>query len=309
MADTVFGEIAVAGPMHDPPVHDPVAGTRVLMARLGHVFVQSELLDTALTHPSWRNENPACTQDNQRLEFLGDSALGLIIAEALLQRLPLHREGQLTMLKSQLVRESSLADLAQSLGVGAALRLGRGEAQSGGRQRNSVLADALEAVIGAVLVDGGYGAAQQVVLALFDAALRAAIEAVQAAEPTQLAADIANWKTAAQELVQRLGAQPPVYTVIGAEGPDHNRTFHVVATVRLPDGDRTGSGQGSSKKAAQMAAAAALYQTVVDGLPPTPAKPSAGAAGTRKSSSPQRSRVRDGYAATIDSVSPPNSVD
>ena len=137
---------------------------------------------TAVTHPSWRNENAPGGEDNQRLEFLGDAVLGLTITQELVQRLPDRKEGELTVMKSQLVRESSLAVIAERLGVGQALKLGRGEDQTGGRHRPSVLADALEALIGAVFLDAGYDAAREVVMRLFSEAIEQMIDQVEHAD-------------------------------------------------------------------------------------------------------------------------------
>ncbi len=252
------------------PVHDTTAGTIELVRRLGYTFRDPGLLEASLTHPSWRNEHPEATTDNQRHEFLGDAVLGLVITEALLERLPDRREGQLTVLKSQLVRESSLAEQALPLGIGLALRLGRGEDYTGGRRRTSVLADAFEAVVGAVFVDGGYLAARELVLRLFDDLLDAAAVAVAelGATPTALSAGVANWKTAVQELLQQNGNLPPIYTVLEEQGPFHARIFVVQASSRVGTGDDeaelVGIGRGPSKKLAEHAAASDLYQSVLN---------------------------------------------
>lgn len=247
------------------PINDTVAGTAALLSNLGYTFKNRAYLDEALTHPSWRNEHPDCPFDNQRMEFLGDAVLGLAITEALIDQLPARGEGHLTVLKSQLVRESMLAQLAQQLGIGAALRLGRGEDQSGGRARPSILADAFEAVLGAVLRDGGYDAVQALVRVLFDELLLDASLTVEelGALPTALSAGTANWKTAVQELLQRAGHQPPHYAIVGDEGPEHAPTFRAVATAHVGAAELRGEGAGSSKKAAEAAAAQALYAQLV----------------------------------------------
>ncbi len=247
------------------PVHDTLAATATLVRRLGHVFRNPQYLDQALTHTSFRNERMDCENDNQRLEFLGDAVLGLVITEALVEMMPERREGQLTLLKSQLVRESCLAEVAESIGLGLALRLGRGEDQNGGRKRPSILADALEAVIAAVFMDGGYEAVRPVVRNLFDDLLNEAV--TTAAElgntPGALSAGVANWKTAVQELLQQLGHQPPTYTVVSFVGPSNLRRFRVQATAFIDNDLLTGEGEGANKKFAEHVAAGDLYQRLM----------------------------------------------
>ena len=244
-------------------VHDYLAGIGALAPRLGHGFAEPDLLVTALTHPSWRNENAPGGEDNQRLEFLGDAVLGLTITQELVQRMPERKEGELTVMKSQLVRESSLAAIAERLGVGVALKLGRGEDQTGGRHRPSVLADAMEALIGAVFLDGGYDAARDIVMRLFSEAIEELIDQMaqtDGLDPSALSATTANWKTAVQELLQRAGLQPPTYSLDGEEGPVHARKFRVVASARLGETLLSAHGEGGSKKAAEHDAAAVLYR-------------------------------------------------
>lgn len=244
-------------------VHDYLAGLGVLAPKLGHGFAEPDLLVTAVTHPSWRNENAPGGEDNQRLEFLGDAVLGLTITQELVARLPERKEGELTVLKSQLVRESSLASIAERLGVGLALKLGRGEDQTGGRTRPSVLADALEALIGAVFMDAGYDAARDVVLRLFSESLSQVVAQLELGDLQSLSvlsATTANWKTAVQEMLQREGLQPPLYTLEGEDGPVHARRFRVLASARLADTSITSHGEGASKKMAEHDAAAELYR-------------------------------------------------
>ncbi len=255
------------------PIHDAVAGATALLRNLGYSFKNRDFLEEALTHPSWRNEHPECAFDNQRMEFLGDAVLGLAITEALIDQLPQRGEGQLTVLKSQLVRESMLANLAQQLGIGLALRLGRGEDLSGGRQRPSILADAFESVLGAVFKDGGYMAVQAMVRDLFGELLVDATLTVEelGALPTALSAGTANWKTAVQELLQRAGYPPPTYAVVSDAGPEHAPTFRAQATAAIGEVTLQGQGEGSSKKAAEFAAAEALYtRMVADACATTP---------------------------------------
>lgn len=247
------------------PLHDPLAATANLVRRLGHAFGDHQYLEQALTHTSFRNERLDCQSDNQRLEFLGDAVLGLVITEALVEMMPERREGQLTLLKSQLVRESCLAEIAENIGLGPALRLGRGEDQNGGRKRPSILADALEAVIAAIFMDGGYAAVRPVVRNLFDDLLHEAV--TTAAElgntPGALSAGVANWKTAVQELLQQLGHQPPSYTVVSFVGPSNLRRFRVQATAFIDNDLLTGEGEGANKKFAEHVAAGDLYQRLV----------------------------------------------
>lgn len=250
-------------------VHDYLAGIGVLASRLGHGFAEPDLLVTAMTHPSWRNENAPGGEDNQRLEFLGDAVLGLTITQELIQRLPERKEGELTVLKSQLVRESSLAAIAERLGVGQALKLGRGEDQTGGRARASVLADAMEALIGAVFLDGGYEPARDLVMRLFCEPLDQMLTQLDASDGQDLSvlsATTANWKTAVQELLQRAGLQPPTYTLDGEEGPVHARRFRLLATARVGETLLTAHGEGGSKKAAEHDAAAELYRQLQERL-------------------------------------------
>ena len=247
------------------PIHDTLAATANLARRVGHDFVDHQLLDQALTHTSFRNERPDCFIDNQRLEFLGDAVLGLVITEALVELMPERREGQLTLLKSQLVRESCLAEVAEAIGLGPALRLGRGEDQSGGRRRPSILADALEALIAAIFMDGGYVAVRPIVRNMFEDLLHEAV--TTAAElgdtPGALSAGVANWKTAVQELLQQLGHQPPTYTVVSFVGASNLRRFRVQATAFIDNDLLTGEGEGANKKFAEHVAAGDLYQRLM----------------------------------------------
>lgn len=238
-----------------------------LQAAIGYTFVQPKLLQEALVHPSWRNERGGPV-DNQRLEFLGDAVLGLVVTEALLQALPQRREGQLTALKSQLVRESSLAIVAERLELGKVLQLGRGEHLTGGRGRPSVLADAVEAVIGAVFLDGGYAAAGKVVRALLADRLAALVGDLDASGPTTpvLAARMGNWKTAVQELLQHLSLQPPLYELLAHDEATPEQRFTVRASVQ-GHASWSAEGAGPSKKVAEYAAAEQLFALVLRDTP------------------------------------------
>ncbi len=207
---------------------------------LGHRFADPALLEQAVTHPS--ATSPA-RPDNQRLEFLGDRVLGLIVVEALLAAYPGEAEGALAPRFNALVRGETLAEIAVEIGLGEFLRLGRSEATGGGRKKKAILADAMEAVIAALFLDGGMAAAQHFVLARWQGRIEAQDEAPMDA------------KTRLQEWAQGRGMAPPAYVVTGREGPDHAPRFTIEA--RLESGETT-AGQASSKKQAEQIAATAL---------------------------------------------------
>lgn len=211
---------------------------------IGHPFSNPQLVADALTHGSLSYEGQRTQTDNQRLEFLGDAVLELILSHKLFTRLPDADEGVLTQARAQLVSTKSLAALAREIGIAAHIRMGRGEEANGGRDRESTLADTLEAVIGAVYVDGGYDAAECLVGRLFDAALTA-IESGPIGQ---------NPKGRLQEILQEIGDMAPSYEIIGQSGPDHARSFE--ATVSW-DGELLGRGAGRSKKDAEVRAAQA----------------------------------------------------
>lgn len=219
--------------------------------RLGYSFRDPALAQLALTHRSWCSENPG-HESNERLEFLGDAVLGLVVTEFVFNRYPTMPEGQLAKTRASVVNASTLAELAASVGLGTALRLGKGEESSGGRSKSSLLADAMEAVIGAVYLDGGYDAARTVVLTLLTDRIEAAAEG-----PGEQ-----DFKTQLQELAARRYDGLPVYT-IRHEGPDHEKRFF--ATVRL-DGVVKGEGEGRSKKQAEQAAAKAAWERITTEL-------------------------------------------
>jgi ribonuclease-3 len=209
-------------------------------ARLGHVFRRPELLLRALTHPSM--STPA-RPDNQRLEFLGDRVLGLVMAEALLLADRGASEGQLAPRFNALVRKETCAEVARELGLGDVLRLGRSEMLSGGRKKDALLADALEAVIAAVYRDAGFDAARTVVLRLWGDRVR------------QVKPDARDAKTALQEWAQARGLPPPDYTETDRAGPPHQPVFTIAVTLA---GGETESATAGSKREAQQAAARAL---------------------------------------------------
>lgn len=206
------------------------------------------MLTLALTHRSFCAENPA-NSPNERLEFLGDSVLGLVVTDHIYGTYSDLPEGQLAKLRASVVNTATLADLARSLGVGPLLRLGKGEDQSGGRDKESILADAIEAIFGAVYVDGGWSSTQAVILSLTSDAI------VEAAEQPGRK----DYKTQLQELTARLALGTPVYQIDGS-GPDHDKRF---TAVTLIDGIPRGHGAGTSKKRAEQVAARSAYAAVL----------------------------------------------
>ena len=216
-----------------------------LQASLGYEFADGRLLERALTHRSYANESEV-TENNQRLEFLGDSVLGLVIAERMFALFPHAPEGSLSSWLASLVNEGALTEVANALELGRFLRLGRGEILSGGREKPSLLADAYEAVLAAVYLDGGLEAVRDVIL-------RLQADAIDGCEPS---APPEDFKSRLQRLVQAEGAFRPKYDIISERGPAHERIFIAAALV---DDEVFGEGEGRSKKEAeQQAAHAAL---------------------------------------------------
>lgn len=218
-----------------------------LQIRLGHSFRDESLLRLALTHPSVAHEANAALTHNQRLEFLGDAVLGLVLSRQLYEKFSEADEGQLTKSRAKLVNASALAAHGRSLGLGAHLILSRGEENTGGRERASALADAFEAVLGAVFLDGGFDSAREVILREFQSAL----------SELTLPTGIDNPKGELQELLQSKSPVAPVYHLISADGPDHDRDF--ICAV-LHDGQELARGSGKSKKAAESDAALAALK-------------------------------------------------
>ncbi|MDI3338228.1 ribonuclease III [Defluviimonas aestuarii] len=210
-------------------------------ARIGHEFLRPELLVRALTHASI---STATRPDNQRLEFLGDRVLGLVMAEALLAADKGASEGQLAPRFNTLVRKEACANVAREVGLGDVLKLGRSEMMSGGRRKEALLGDAMEAVIAAVYLDGGFEAAKAVILRLWG-------DRIGAVE-----ADARDAKTALQEWAQARGLPPPAYTELKREGPDHQPIFTV--EVRLETGETEAAKAGAKRQAEQAAAKALL---------------------------------------------------
>lgn len=214
-----------------------------LQDRLGHEFSDPALLRRAVTHAS--RSGPG-REDNQRLEFLGDRVLGLVMAEALLKHDKTASEGQLAPRFNALVRKETCADVARDIGLGEALKLGRSEQLSGGRRKQALLGDAMEAVIAAVYADAGYDVARKLILRLWSKRIEGVEE------------DAKDAKTALQEWAQARGLPPPDYAELSRSGPDHAPVFTI--EVRLPSGETSQATAGSKRQAEQMAAKALLDQ-------------------------------------------------
>ena len=224
-----------------------------LEKRLGISFANSDLLSQALTHPSAVNEDPQdFSTSNQRLEFLGDSFIGFIVAQELYRRLPRMPEGELTELRSAIVRGETLARIARDLSLGSFLHMGQGEEGSGGRDRESNLAAALEAVVGALLLDRGSEAAYGITLELLQPELDSAIRDGVAKDP----------KSRLQELAQGMGKGSPIYRTVAESGPEHLRTFTIEAVV---DGRVVGTGAGRRKVDGERVAAQEAIKALEEG--------------------------------------------
>ena len=216
-----------------------------LESRLDYSFTEPKLLKLALTHRSVSAEDPA-RNDNERLEFLGDAVLQLAITDLLYGGYPQLAEGQMAKVRAAVVSRPTLADIARSLGLGSELELAPGEDRTGGRDKDSILADALEAILGGIYLDGGLEEATRVVRGLWEPRV-----ADRARRP-----GVKDYKTRLQERLARHGARP-IYEVEGS-GPDHDRRFSAAVFV---DGKKMGSGEGKSKKEAEQASAAEALET------------------------------------------------
>ncbi|CAN5181919.1 ribonuclease III [soil metagenome] len=219
---------------------------------IGHTFSDTRLLERSLTHRSWAFENlpdgdetAIHDAENESMEFLGDSVLGLVIAEKLFSAHPEKNEGDLTLMKHHLVSTSTLAKVAATLSLGDFVRFGRGEEKTGGRKKQALLANSLEALIAAVFLDGGYSAARVVINRIFR-------DEIRNATPT----NSVDYKTLLQELLQSQQNSAPAYRVVKTDGPPHDRTFSVEATWK----NGASRGVGNSIKAAEMQAAAEAFQ-------------------------------------------------
>lgn len=225
------------------------ASLAAIESALGYAFRDRELLLRALTHRSAAHEH-RLPEHNEPLEFLGDAVLNFVVAERILRRRPELDEGAMTRLRASLVNTHRLAKEALALDLGRAVRLGRGEERSGGRQKLSILADAVEAILGAVYLDSGIRSARRLVLRLFGDEIDTAREKTPS-----------NWdpKTRLQELLQGRGAELPLYRLVGHTGPDHSRQFIVEVVI---DGNVMGTGRGSAKKRAEQEAATAALKAL-----------------------------------------------
>lgn len=232
--------------MSDTPREGQAEAQRRLLDALG-VELSDGLLDLALTHRSFAYENGGIPT-NERLEFLGDSVLGLVVTDALYRVLSKDPEGRLAKVRAAVVNARALAGVAEQIGVGACVRLGRGEEGTGGRGKASILADTLEAVLGAVYLEQGFDVAGRVIHTLFDPLLAAA---------AQRGAGL-DWKTSLQELTARAELGVPEYR-IAESGPDHDKVFVAWVTLGDREFDR---GSGRSKKEAEQIAAEYAYETV-----------------------------------------------
>lgn len=215
----------------------------ILEERIGYRFRARSLLREAFTHKSFSNEQPGRgLPHNERLEFLGDAVLDLVISRKIFDAFPHLPEGELTRIRAEVVSEKGLAAVGRALGIGGCLLLGRGEEKSGGREKESLTADALEALLGAVFCDGGLEAAGAVIERLFSTAVERS-----AARPVSI-----DCKTRLQEILQARHARPPEYVMAFAEGPDHERIYTVEVQFA---GAVIGRGRGRTKKAAEQEAA------------------------------------------------------
>jgi len=223
---------------------------QALQRLIGITFKDEALLQQAFVHSSYTNENPgSLTADNERLEFLGDALLSFIVAEKLYHRFPNFGEGQLTETRVSIIRQETLADVATRLKLGDYLLLGKGEEATGGRQKQTNLADALEALLGAIFLDQGLNIVSDFVLSKF---------AVQLEEIGATGIE-RNYKALLQEMAQAKYKQLPTYRVVEALGPDHDKRF--IVEVKL--GDRIlGSGSGRTKRTAEMEAARSAWDTL-----------------------------------------------
>ena len=222
-----------------------------LEGAIGYHFKNIQLLQNALTHSSYANERwHNSLLSNERLEFLGDSVLGMLVAEYLYRTFPNRPEGELTRMRADMVCEQALAAAANRIGLGDHLLLGHGEEQGGGRKRNSILADAMESVIAACFLDGG-----------IEAALKVVQQFILVEVPLKKMNN-ADYKTQLQELVQQKKNQVLSYTLVGQSGPDHDKQFEVEVAL---NGKVVGHGTGSSKKRAEQDSARAAIEKLFPG--------------------------------------------
>ncbi|MBW1830879.1 MAG: ribonuclease III [Deltaproteobacteria bacterium] len=227
-----------------------------LCERLGYSFTDKGLLLDALTHRSFKNERPdVALADNERLEFLGDAVVGLMVASLLYAQFPDSDEGELTRRRADLVSEKGLFEAAESIGIGDAMRLGKGEEKSGGRSKSRLLENALEACLGAIYLDGGADAAFEAARRIFEPRLHTSAPGLRDA------------KSRAQEWAQAHLGGTPSYRIVGTEGPDHDREFTVALELNE---EEVATGTGRSKLAAEQAAAQTALNLWVQTEDPPP---------------------------------------
>jgi len=228
---------------------------------LGYPFGDASLLRLALTHPSVAHESGTGLQHNQRLEFLGDAVLQLVLTQELYEKFPGLGEGPLTKARAQMVNSRALAERARRIGLGQHLILSKGEEQSGGRARISALADGFEALVGAIFLDGGFAAAHEFILRQYR----------ERFGEREVLPNLENPKGELQEMLQAQSAESPQYELVSVTGPDHDRDFE---SVVYHQGAELGRGKGKSKKAAEsQAAGGALRNLRRQGHPPHPRPP------------------------------------
>lgn len=218
-----------------------IQNTSDIETKLGYHFRDHSFLVLAFVHRSFINENKMITQHNERLEFLGDSVLGMLISDYLYTHLPSTPEGQLSYLRSRLVEASSCVDYVQKLGVAPYVLLGKGERMNDGRGRESILADLFEAIIGAIYLDGGIEAAKTFLFHNFNTQFQEILKT-----------PLRNWKAILQDHCQKKYQQTPTYHVIEESGPDHSKIFQISVLINQHE---LGRGSGQSKKEAQQSAA------------------------------------------------------
>ncbi|UCD71855.1 MAG: ribonuclease III [Syntrophobacterales bacterium] len=227
---------------------DRLEALSVLQGEISYQFNDPDLLNTALTHRSYANEmSGGSSQDNERLEFLGDSVLNVIISHVIMVRFPHCHEGEMTRLRASLVNEKSLAGISKKLGINQCLLLGKGEALKGGREKSSVISNAYEAIIGAIYLDGGFEKAFSVVEKQFSPLLHQGLS------------DDGDCKSKVQEICQSRFGSPPRYRVSELSGPDHDKTFGAEIFI---EGRSYGYGIGKNKKEAQQNAAREALKTI-----------------------------------------------
>lgn len=223
-------------------IEELVFSAPVIETKLNYRFKNRHLLVLAFIHRSFVNENRQVTEHNERLEFLGDSVLGMLISDYLYRHLPSTAEGELSYLRSRLVEAASCVHYVQSLGIAQYILLGKGERMNDGRGRGTILADLFEAIIGAIYLDGGLEAARQFLFNNFSYEIEAILKT-----------PLSNWKAILQDYCQKKYQQTPEYRVISESGPDHSKIFLVSVSINQQE---LGMGKGASKKEAQQDAAA-----------------------------------------------------